>query len=66
MKATIFAILLGFFSTAALSATAYWTGRSERAQTVTYKWVWRCEYAYAGRNFWFLFETSCPSSVEIQ
>jgi len=53
-------------STSAYAATAYWTGRSEQVQTVTYKWVWRCEYNYAGQTFWRLFETSCPSSVEVQ
>lgn len=46
-------------------ATAYWTGRSYRTQTVTYVWVWNCEYNYNGRKFWRAFESNCPSSVEV-
>jgi len=38
----------------ASAATAYWTGRSEQVQTVTYKWVWRCEYNYIGHGFGYL------------
>jgi hypothetical protein len=47
-------------------ATAQWTGRSKMVQTVTYKWVWSCEYNYFGNKFWRLFETGCASSVEVQ
>ena len=52
--------------TSAYAASAFWTGRQEQVQTVTYKWVWRCEYNYNGQTFWRLFETSCPSSVEVE
>lgn len=66
MKVLLILMALLVFSNSSFSATAVWTGRSEMVQTVTYKWVWRCEYTYAGRNFWFLFESSCPSSVQVQ
>ena len=69
MKVTmkLAAVVLGaVISTSAYAATAFWTGQSEQVQTVTYKWVWRCEYNYAGQTFWRLFETSCPSSIEVQ
>ncbi len=66
MKKLFFALALAALSSAALAATAMWTGRSEQVQTVTYKWVWRCEYDYLGTKFWRLFETSCPASVEVQ
>lgn len=59
----LIAALLG--SAQAHAATAIWTGRQEQVQTVTYQWVWRCEYMYAGQKFWKLFQSSCPSSVEV-
>lgn len=65
MKKVVFAVLLGM-SLPALAATAVWTGKQEMVQTVTGKMVWRCEYQYAGQYFYYLFETSCPSQVEIQ
>jgi hypothetical protein len=49
----------------AFAATAYWTGRQEMVQTVTYRTAWNCEYNYAGQVFWRVFEGSCPSSVEV-
>lgn len=54
------------FSAHALAATAYWTGRQEMVQTVTYQTAWRCEYRYAGNSFWAMFNGSCPSSIEVQ
>jgi hypothetical protein len=48
------------------SVTAVWTGKQERVQTVTYQWKWKCEYQYAGRYYYFLFDNSCPSSVELE
>jgi hypothetical protein len=54
------------FASNAFAATAYWTGKSEQVQTVTYKWVWRCEYRYLSQTFWRLSESTCPSSIEIQ
>lgn len=48
------------------AASAFWTGQQEQVQTVTGKVVWRCYYNYNGQTFSRLFETSCPSSVEIE
>ena len=53
-------------SSHAIAATAFFTGRQEMVQTVTYKMVWRCQYNYNGQLFWRLFEMSCPASVEVQ
>jgi biopolymer transport protein ExbB/TolQ len=61
------AVVIGLALAApAYAATAYWTGRQEQVQTVTGQFVWKCEYNYNGQTFWYLFQTSCPSSVEIQ
>jgi hypothetical protein len=48
------------------AATAYWTGAQRQVTTVTYQMVWECEYNYQGRVFTRLFQTSCPSSIEVQ
>ncbi len=50
----------------AYAATAYWTGKQEQVQTVTYQMAWRCEYNFNGQLLYFVFQTSCPSSVEVQ
>ncbi len=50
----------------AYAATAFWTGRQEQVQTVTYQMAWKCEYNYAGQTFWQVFQGSCPSSIEVQ
>lgn len=50
----------------AWAATAIWTGRQEMVQTVTFKMAWRCEYNYNGQMIYQIFETSCPSSIEVQ
>lgn len=63
----LLALLIGLFAvTSVYAAQAMWTGRQEQVQTVTGKYVWKCEYNYNGQTFWRLFETSCPSSIEIQ
>lgn len=49
-----------------MAGSAYWTGRSEMVQTVTYRMAWRCEYNYNGRVFAQVFESSCPSSVNVE
>jgi hypothetical protein len=59
------AILASLTSGSAFAATAFWTGRMEQAQSVTYQMVWNCEYNYAGQTFWRAFRGSCPSSVEV-
>ena len=53
-------------ASAAHAATAYWTGKSEPAQSVTGAAGWNCEYSYAGQTFWRMFTGFCPSSIEIQ
>jgi heme/copper-type cytochrome/quinol oxidase subunit 2 len=67
MKKSIAAvIILLLAATSAFAATAFWTGRQEQVQTVTYQWAWKCEYNYNGQTFWRIFQTSCPSSIEVQ
>ena len=66
MRSVIFASAMLTCSASALAATAMFTGRSEYVQTVTYKWVWKCEYSYLGRTFTRLFPTSCPATVEVE
>ena len=63
----LFAALVGVAVAApAYAATAYWTGRQEQVQTVTGKYVWKCEYNYNGQMIYRLFEMSCPSSIEVE
>ncbi len=65
MKALIIAIMLSLVTSTSYAATAYWTGRSEQVQTVTYQWGWNCQYNYAGQYFWRVFSGFCPMSVEV-
>jgi ribosome biogenesis protein Tsr3 len=62
---TIIVLLFSLASGSAFAATAYFTGRMEQAQSVTYQIVWNCEYNYLGQTFWRAFRSSCPSSVEV-
>lgn len=48
------------------AAIAYFTGKQQQVQTVTYQYGWSCEYNYAGRTFWRTFVGSCPASVQVQ
>ena len=64
MKKLIFAMLL-ILSTNAYSATAFWTGRQEHVQTVTYQWAWKCEYNYNGQYLYYIFSGMCQSSVDV-
>jgi hypothetical protein len=66
MKPLIFAAALLLASSSALAARAFWTGQQEQVQTVTYQWMWRCEYDYNGQIFYRLFRTSRPSYVQVQ
>jgi hypothetical protein len=66
VKPVIALVVLLACSTQATAASAFFTGRQEQVQTVTYRWVWRCQYNYNGQLFWRLFETSCPYSVQVQ
>ena len=61
----ILIILLSILPNLAAAGTAFWTGKSEMVQTVTYRMAWRCEYNYNGKIFTELFESNCPSSVTI-
>ncbi len=62
------AFLVGLLAVAspAFAASAFWTGKQEQVQTVTYQMAWRCEYNYNGQMLYFIFKTSCPSSVEVE
>lgn len=67
MKKLLFVLmLLSVYSTQASAVTAIWTGRSEKVQTITYKWKWKCQYQYLGKYYWFLFDEFCPSTVELE
>jgi hypothetical protein len=67
MKRTFLALLAGLvIAPSAYAAAAYWTGKQEMVQSVTGQMVWRCEYNYNGQMVYFLFKTSCPSSVEVE
>jgi hypothetical protein len=66
MKRLALAVLVGLVALPAYAATAYWTGRQEQVQTVTYQIAWNCEYNYAGQTFWRVYQGSCPSSIEVQ
>ena len=45
---------------------AVWTGRAVMVQTVTYRWMWECEYMVYGRRIYLLFEGTCPSTTLVQ
>lgn len=68
MKKTLAVLLLALASNYAIAAQALWTGRMELVQTVTYKYVNRCEYEYLGTKFWRLFPTTtfCPNTVDVE
>jgi hypothetical protein len=67
MKKLAVGLILATAAANALGAQAFFTGRQEQVQTVTYKWVWRCWYNYNGREFYRLVESSsCPQYVEVE
>jgi len=66
MKRLLIFIAIASAALAAFAATAFFTGRQEQVQTVTHQWVWRCEYNYNGQLIYRLFQTSCPSSIEVR
>lgn len=53
-------------SVPAATATAFFTGRQQQVQTVTYQSGWSCEYRYLSQTFWRTFVGACPSSVPVQ
>lgn len=63
MKRCIIGLVL--FSTTAVAAQAFWTGNQQPIQTVTGISAWNCEYQYNGQRIWRIFQTSCPSSIEV-
>jgi hypothetical protein len=66
VKKLIIALAVGLtLSGTASAATAFWTGRMETGQSVTGRFVYNCEYNYAGNTFWRAFGSYCPSSVEV-
>ena len=63
-------IIAAFIITLALSntahaATAFFTGQSNMEQSVTGRYVYNCQYQYAGHYFWRAFTSYCPTSVEV-
>lgn len=66
MKKVLAAIALFSAISPAFAATAFFTGRSEIVQTVTYQTGWNCEYNYLGQKFWRVYMGSCPYNVEVQ
>lgn len=65
MRISFFVVLLAW-SAPSFAETAYWTGRSEIVQTVTYQTAINCEYNYGGQTFWQAYKNYCPASVEVQ
>jgi hypothetical protein len=65
MKRTFAFLALMLVAAPAVAALAFWTGRQEMVQTVTYQMAWNCEYNYNGQLFWRVFQGSCPSQVEV-
>lgn len=64
-KLILAAALLYIATNPAFAAMAIWTGKSKQVQTVTYQWMWECEYDLYGNKFTKLFKSSCPSSIEV-
>lgn len=67
MKKYLAAALIAATCTAAVAMQAMWTGAMEHVQTVSFKWVWKCQYNYQGRVFWVAVSgNSCPRTVEVE
>ena len=66
MRKFVLAAALLAVTGSAFAGQAIWTGKQEQVRTVTYKMVWRCEYRYNGQTLYFLFESGCPSTVEVE
>lgn len=65
IRRSIVALVLALAATAAIAATANFTGMMEVTQTTTGVSAWRCQYNYNGRTFWLIFRDNCPSMVEV-
>ena len=56
-----------YVSPAPTGVLAVWTGRTERVQTVSFKWVWKCEYRLtSGQHVTLLFEQTCPATARVE
>ena len=68
MKKTkiILALIILLSVNSAFALTAVWTGRQTQVQTITYRFMWNCEYTFGGQKFWVIFDGSCPSSVDVK
>lgn len=67
MNQLLLAAAMAAFSFPAAAVTASWTGNSERVQTITFKWVIKCEYNFYMQTFWKLFDAqSCPRTIEVE
>lgn len=66
MRNIVMIFLAAIIASPTFAATARWTGNSERVQTVTHKWVWKCEYDFLGQKFFRLFNDQCPYEIEVQ
>ncbi len=49
-----------------VSYSAFWTGKSQPAMSVTSVAGMNCEYNLNGRLFWRMHSPSCPSMIEVQ
>lgn len=61
---SILATLL--ISGSAFAASAFFTGNMSTGTSVTGRFIYNCEYNYAGNTFWRSFTTYCPSTIEIE
>ena len=59
------AIVLLSIAPAWAAVLGTWTGRSNHVQTITYRWVWECEYDVGGKRVWILSERFCPATVRL-
>jgi len=69
--ALVLSLLAGMVPAGYAFATAQWTYKSKRVQTVTGQYGISCEYEYAGpsgiHRFWKTFTgDTCPATVEVE
>lgn len=61
------ALVMGVaMASTAYAATANWTGKQVASQSVTGRFMWNCEYQYAGQMVWYAFPDYCRATVEVQ
>ncbi len=49
-----------------VTVQAFFTGRSQPAQSVTGMFGTNCEYSYGNQRFWRMVQGACPYSVAVQ